>query len=150
MENPKKQSAFDKVEAFIRKTLVPIANKVDSNPYLTAIKKGMVVMTPVLLLGSIAAIFPSIPEFIKTQAVANWFENYGYIFGIISKVSLGLVGLYAVLAISYFLSEHYKLYTVGSMMLSAIAFLIVAMDVDKTAISLLLTWIQKGCSPPFS
>jgi PTS system cellobiose-specific IIC component len=130
MENPKKQGAFEKVEGFIRKTLVPIANKVDSNPYLTAIKKGMVVMTPVLLLGSIAAIFPSIPEFIKTQAVANWFENYGYIFGIISKVSLGLVGLYAVLAISYFLSEHYKLYTVGSMMLSAIAFLIVAMDVD--------------------
>ena len=112
MENPKKQGAFEKVEAFIRKTLVPVANKVDNNPYLTAIKKGMVVMTPVLLLGSIAAIFPSIPEFIKTQAVANWFENYGYIFGIISKVSLGLVGLYAVLAISYFLSEHYKLYTV--------------------------------------
>ena len=130
MENPKKQGAFEKVEGFIRKTLVPIANKVDSNPYLTAIKKGMVVMTPVLLLGSIAAIFPSIPEFIKTPGVASWFENYGYIFGIISKVSLGLVGLYAVLAISYFLSEHYKLYTVGSMMLSAIAFLIVAMDVD--------------------
>ncbi|MBV7389491.1 PTS transporter subunit EIIC [Enterococcus sp. ALS3] len=131
MGNPQKQSAFDKVEGFIRKTLVPVANKVDNNPYLTAIKKGMVVMTPVLLLGSIAAIFPSIPEFIKTQAVANWFETYGYIFSIISKVSLGLVGLYAVLAISYFLSENYKLYTVGSMMLSAIAFLIVAMDVDE-------------------
>jgi len=130
MESPKKQGAFEKVEAFIRKTLVPVANKVDSNAYLTAIKKGMVVMTPVLLLGSVAAIFPSIPEFITTQGVANWFESYGYIFGIISKVSLGLVGLYAVLAISYFLSEHYKLYTVGSMMLSAIAFLIVAMDVD--------------------
>ncbi|MGF2147189.1 PTS sugar transporter subunit IIC [Enterococcus gallinarum] len=130
MESPKKQGAFEKVEAFIRKTLVPVANKVDSNAYLTVIKKGMVVMTPVLLLGSVAAIFPSIPEFITTQGVANWFESYGYIFGIISKVSLGLVGLYAVLAISYFLSEHYKLYTVGSMMLSAIAFLIVAMDVD--------------------
>lgn len=67
MESPKKQGAFEKVEAFIRKTLVPVANKVDSNAYLTAIKKGMVVMTPVLLLGSVAAIFPSIPEFITTQ-----------------------------------------------------------------------------------
>lgn len=126
-----KKSAFDKVEDFIRKTLVPVANKVDNNPYLTAIKKGMVVMTPVLLLGSIAAIFPSIPELIKTQGVASWFEHNGYIFDLISKVSLGLVGLYAVLAISYFLSESYKLYTVGSMMLSAIAFLIVAMQVDE-------------------
>ena len=86
MESPKKQGAFEKVEAFIRKTLVPVANKVDSNAYLTAIKKGMVVMTPVLLLGSVAAIFPSIPEFITTQGVANWFESYGYIFGIISRI----------------------------------------------------------------
>ncbi len=39
MESPKKQGAFEKVEAFIRKTLVPVANKVDSNAYLTAIKK---------------------------------------------------------------------------------------------------------------
>ncbi len=131
MKQEKKQGTFEKFEDFIRRTLVPIANKVDRNPYLTAIKKGMVVMTPVLLLGSIAAIFPSIPEFIKAPSVTNWFENYGYVFDLISKVSLGLVGLYAVLAISYFLSESYKLYTIGSMMLSAIAFLIVAMDVDK-------------------
>ncbi|WP_159721418.1 PTS sugar transporter subunit IIC [Enterococcus sp. CSURQ0835] len=127
----KKESTFDKVEGFIRKTLVPIANKVDNNPYLTAIKKGMVVLTPALLLGSIAAIFPSIPEFIKAASVQNWFEQYGYIFSLLSKVSLGLVGLYAVLAIAYFLSEEWKLYTIGSMILSAIGFLLVSMDLDK-------------------
>lgn len=126
-----KVSAFDKVEGFIRKTLVPVANKVDNNVYLTAIKKGMVVLTPALLLGSVAAIFPSIPEFIKASAVQNWFDQYGYIFGLLSKVSLGLVGLYAVLAIAYFLSEQLKLYTIGSMILAAIGFLLVAMDVDE-------------------
>ncbi|EOL44656.1 PTS system, lactose/cellobiose family IIC component [Enterococcus phoeniculicola] len=127
----KKISTFDKVEEFIRKTLVPIANKVDNNDYLTAIKKGMVVLTPALLLGSIAAIFPSIPEFIKVTAVQNWFEQYGYVFGLLSKVSLGLVGLYAVLSISYFLSEQWKLYTIGSMILSAIGFLLISMDLDE-------------------
>lgn len=131
MEESKKVSKFDKIEKFISRTLVPVANKVDSNPYLTAVKKGMVVLTPVLLLGSMAAIFPSIPEVISAQGVQNWFEHYGYIFSLISKVSLGLVGLYALLAISYFLSESFKLYTVGSMLLSAIAFLLVALDVDE-------------------
>ncbi|MBL1229176.1 PTS sugar transporter subunit IIC [Enterococcus sp. BWB1-3] len=126
-----KVSAFDRVEGFIRRTLVPVANKVDNNAYLTAIKKGMVVLTPALLLGSVAAIFPSIPEFINAAPVQNWFEQYGYIFGLLSKVSLGLVGLYAVLAIAYFLSEQWKLYTIGSMILSAIGFLLVAMDVDE-------------------
>ena len=126
-----KVSTFEKIEGFIRKTLVPVANKVDNNAYLTAIKKGMVVLTPALLLGSVAAIFPSIPEFIKAAPIENWFEHYGYIFGLLSKVSLGLVGLYAVLAISYFLSEQWKLYTIGSMILSAIGFLLVAMDIDE-------------------
>jgi PTS system, lactose/cellobiose family IIC component len=126
-----KVSTFEKIEGFIRKTLVPVANKVDNNAYLTAIKKGMVVLTPALLLGSVAAIFPSIPEFIKAAPVEQWFDHYGYIFGLLSKVSLGLVGLYAVLAISYFLSEQWKLYTIGSMILSAIGFLLVAMDVDE-------------------
>lgn len=126
-----KNGAFAKFEAVIQKTLVPIANKVDKQPHLTAIKKGMVVLTPVLLLGSMAAIFPSIPEFIKTAGVENWFAHYGYIFDLISKLSLGMIGLYAVLGISFFLSEHYKLYTVGSMLLSAIAFLLLALDVDK-------------------
>ncbi|MGX7419547.1 PTS sugar transporter subunit IIC [Carnobacterium gallinarum] len=135
------EGLFAKFEAVIQKTLVPIANKVDNQPHLTAIKKGMVVLTPVLLLGSIAAIFPSIPEFIPNQGVVNWFEQYGYIFSLISKVSLGLVGLYAVLGISYFLSEHYKLYTVGSMLLATIAFLLLALDIDDSG-NLIATYLD--------
>lgn len=127
----KKVSAFDKLEGLIRKTLVPVANKIDRNPYLTAVKKGMVVLTPALLLGSIASIFPSIPQLIQAEGVQKWFETNGYLFDLLSKVSLGLVGLYAVLAISYFLSEQWKLYTIGSMVLSAIGFLLVSMDLDE-------------------
>ncbi len=128
---PSNHTGFSKFESIIQKTLVPFANKVDNQPYLNSIKKGMVVLTPVLLLGSFAAIFPSIPQFIKTAGVVKWFAANGYIFDIISKVSLGLMGLYAVLAISYFLSERYKLYTIGSMLLSVIAFLILALQIDK-------------------
>ena len=75
---------------------MPVANKVDSNAYLTAIKKGMVVMTPVLLLGLLQLFFRLFLSSLLHIGAANWFESYGYIFGIISKVSLGLVGLYAV------------------------------------------------------
>ncbi|MGO2100768.1 PTS sugar transporter subunit IIC [Vagococcus salmoninarum] len=121
---------FGKIEGIIGKTLVPIANKVDNQPHLTAIKKGMVVLTPVLLLGSMAAIFPSLPEFIKAASVQNWFEQYGYIFSLINKATLGLVGLYAVMGISYFLSEEYELYTIGSMSLSLIGFLLVSLNID--------------------
>ncbi|WP_314062134.1 PTS transporter subunit EIIC [uncultured Vagococcus sp.] len=129
MENGK--GFFGKIEGLIGKTLVPIANKVDNQPHLTAVKKGMVVLTPVLLLGSMAAIFPSIPEFIQTSGVQNWFETYGYIFDLITKATLGLVGLYAVMGISYFLSEQYQLYTIGSVCLSLIGFLLVSLNVDE-------------------
>lgn len=126
----KESTFFDKFEAVIRKTLVPIANKIDNQPHLNAVKKGMVVLTPMLLLGSISAIFPSIPEFIRIPGVINWFEQYGYLFDLITTISLGFIGLYAVMGISYFLSSRYELYTIGAMVLALIAFLLLAVGYD--------------------
>lgn len=47
---------FDKFEAFMSKYFIPLANKMDRNIYLSAIKKSMVAMTPILIIGSFALI----------------------------------------------------------------------------------------------
>ena len=49
---------FDKFEAFMSKYFMPLANKMDKNIYLGAIKKAMVAMTPILIIGS----FRRIPD----------------------------------------------------------------------------------------
>ncbi|WP_297437909.1 PTS sugar transporter subunit IIC [uncultured Clostridium sp.] len=122
---------FGKFEAFIRKYLMPVANKIDKQPHLSAVKKGMVVLTPILLLGSLAYPLKTIKNvFENNMAVQNWFEHNVYLIDLLIKLSLGMIGLYAVLAISYFLSEHYKIYTIGSVALSAFAYMLVTVSFD--------------------
>ena len=41
-----------KFESFMEKYLTPIANKMDNQVHLSAVKKAMVAMTPLLLIGS--------------------------------------------------------------------------------------------------
>ena len=109
---------FEKFESIIKKILVPIAEKIDKQPHLTAVKKGMVVLTPILLLGSMAYPLKTLKNiFASSQMVQDWFANNVYLIDLLIKFSLGFVGVYAVIAISYFLSERYKIYTVGAVTL---------------------------------
>ena len=57
---------FDKFEAFMNKYLTPIANKMDKQVHLSAIKKAMVAMTPLLIIGSFCLIPEAIPNMIGT------------------------------------------------------------------------------------
>lgn len=43
---------FDKFRAFMNKYLTPLANKMDKQVHLSAIKKSMVALTPLLIIGS--------------------------------------------------------------------------------------------------
>jgi PTS system, lactose/cellobiose family IIC component len=105
--------------------LMPIAHAIDKQPHMNAVKKGMVVLTPFLLIGSFFVATFAIPDTLpKGHPIGVWFDAHAAIFNLPVKLSLGLIGLYAVMAIAYFLSEHYKLYTVGSMALATSAFLI--------------------------
>ena len=125
-------SLFKKFESVIKKILVPIAEKIDKQPHLTAVKKGMVVLTPILLLGSMAYPLKTLQNiFSHSEFVQNLFLNHGYLIDLLIKFSLGFVGIYAVIAIAYFLSETYKIYTIGSVSLALFSFMIMTSSVNK-------------------
>ncbi|MGL4676899.1 MAG: PTS sugar transporter subunit IIC [Brevinema sp.] len=120
---------FQGFEQMIRTILVPIAEKIDQQPHLSAVKKGMVVLTPILLLGSLAYPLYTIPNlFPNSIGIQEWFAQNSYLIQLLIKLSIGLVGLYGVIGISYFLSESYKIYTVGSVVLSVFAFLMLTVQ----------------------
>lgn len=115
----------------ISRVLVPIAEKIDRQPHLTAVKKGMVVLTPILLLGSMAYPLKALKNvFSDSQAVQQWFIHNNYLIDLLIKFSLGFIAIYTVIAVAYFLSEGYKIYTVGSVTLSLFAFLIMTASVN--------------------
>lgn len=115
---------FAKFEAFMNRVFTPIAHKVDNQRHLSAIKAGMVAMTPFTILGSFFAIISALPNMIgENNPVSQFILNNAEILDLPVTLSIGLIGLYACMCISFNLGNHYKLYIPGCVTLSTFAFL---------------------------
>ena len=115
---------FDKFEKFMNRYLTPIANKMDKQQHLNAIKKSMVAMTPILIIGSLFAVIPALPNMLpQGNFISNFITSNAEIIDLPVTLSLGLMGLYVCLAIAYALGEHYKLYIPGCITLAGFGFL---------------------------
>lgn len=124
---------FNKFEAFMNRFFMPIAHKVDNQRHLSAIKAGMVAMTPFTILGSIFTIIPALPNMLGPKnAVSQFITGNAALFDLPVKLSIGMIGLYACLSIAYNLGNHYKLYIPGCVTLSGFAFLMVVATFNKT------------------
>lgn len=55
---------YSKFENFMKKYLAPLADKMDKEVHLSAVKKAMVAMTPLLIIGSFCLIPEAIPNMI--------------------------------------------------------------------------------------
>lgn len=52
----RKKTMYSKFENFMKKYLAPLADKMDKEVHLSAVKKAMVAMTPLLIIGSFCLI----------------------------------------------------------------------------------------------
>ncbi len=101
---------FSRFEAMMNRIFLPIAHKVDNQPHLSAIKAGMVAMTPFTILGSFFAILPALPNMLgQNNAISQFILNNDEIVNLPVTLSIGMIGLYSCMAISYNLGNHYKL-----------------------------------------
>lgn len=128
---------FNKFEAFMNKYLMPIAQKVDKQRHLGAIKAAMVAMTPFTILGSFFAIIPALPNMIgEDNPVSQFILSNAALLDLPVTLSIGMMSIYVVMCISYNLGNHYKLYIPGCITLSTFAFLFVAADTVEGGISI--------------
>ncbi|MEG0329722.1 MAG: PTS transporter subunit EIIC [Longicatena sp.] len=123
---------FDKFENFMNKYLTPIANKMDKQVHLSAIKKAMVAMTPLLIIGSFCLIPDAIPNMIGLEnPISVWILANIDIIYIPYNVGMGLMSIYVTAIIAYHLATSYKLDIPGSMSMAIIAFLMMAVEYTK-------------------
>lgn len=121
---------FAKFEAFMNRVFTPLAHKVDNQRHLSAIKAGMVAMTPFTILGSIFAVLPALPNMIgENNPISKFILNNAAILDLPVTLSIGLIGLYACMCIAYNLGNHYKLYIPGCITLATFAFLFLVADI---------------------
>jgi len=130
---------FSKFEAFMNKYLTPIANKMDKQVHLSAVKKSMVAMTPLLIIGSFCLIPEAIPNMIgENNAVSQWILANLDIIYIPYNVGMALMSLYVTVIIAFHLSNSYKQDVPGSVTMALISFLMMTVQytedggIDKT------------------
>ena len=123
---------FKTFEAFMNKYFTPVADWMDANIYLSAVKKAMVAMTPLLIIGSFALIPAAIPNMIgQNNPISQWIIQYGAVITIPSTVGMGLMALYVSAIIGYHLALSKHLDVPGCISMAVMSFLILAVNFTK-------------------
>ena len=90
-------------------TIAPIATKMTSNRYLSAIKEGFFGSTPILIAGSIFLLFTSLPFNGYTEFMTNIFgKKWMDFFYLPYQASFNLMSIYVVVGMARSLSKYYK------------------------------------------
>ncbi len=110
----------------LQDTLLPLAQKLDNNKYLAAIKNGFFAAMPLLIIGSIFLLITQIPikpylDFMAKVLGDDWM-NY---FLKVNSMAMDIMSLYVIFGISKHLGEHYGLDGVSAQTAAVFAFLII-------------------------
>ena len=118
---------MDKFTQFLEEKLMPVAGKVANQRHLAAIKDGMVITLPFIIVGSVFLILGNLP----IPALANFYTNNAT-GQVIARwlsypvdVTFNLLGFIACIGISYKLAQYYKLDEVSGVILSLLSFFLV-------------------------
>lgn len=136
---------FKKFEAFMNKYFIPLAHKVDNQIHLRAIKAGMVAMIPFTIIGSFFAILPALPNMLaKTNPISQAILANEALFDLAITLSIGFIGLYSCIAITYNLARSYKLNIAGAVTLSIFGYLFMTVVLTKDGGLSLANFGSKG------
>ncbi|MEG0329044.1 MAG: PTS transporter subunit EIIC [Longicatena sp.] len=118
---------MNKLEAILSKWLLPIAAKLEMNPQLTAIRRGMMTLVPVTLIGSIPTLFlqlPAIPN------MPQWFVDGANFLAKVTQpmafATMGCLAVYVAIFVGYYYAQQRKVWEIGSIVVAVAAFIIMA------------------------
>lgn len=125
---------MEKFNAFIEQRLMPIAAKMSSNKALVAIRDGITLSMPLLIIGSIFMIVASFP----VPGWEAWLGDIG-VAGYLWKGvdgSFSLLGMVAAFGIAYSYSKQEKVDGVASGLISLASFITVTPYVNSSTVAL--------------
>jgi len=90
----------------LENVLLPLADKLNNNRYLTALRDGFMVALPVIIFGSIFVVIANFP-FLDKLLSQSAYEAYQSALGPASAATLSIMGLFVIVGIGYKLLQHY-------------------------------------------
>jgi len=101
---------MNRMSSFLEEKFMPVMARVGEQRHLQAIRDGIVLTTPLVIIGSLFLILGNMPipgyaEFMAGIFGANWQSNLSYPVG----VTFDLLAIFVALGVAYRLAERYKL-----------------------------------------
>jgi PTS system cellobiose-specific IIC component len=110
----------------IDKYLMPVAEKLNNNVYLTVIRDAFMLTLPLIIFGSIFVVIANLPCWSKDQIAT--LSNY---IGAASNSTMSIMALFVVFGIGYNLSKHYKIEAIYGAAVSVAAFILLTPTIVK-------------------
>ncbi len=126
---------MDKIMNFLDKHLMPIADKLNNNKYLAALREGFMLSLPLIIFGSIFVVISNLPYLDKFLGVAGLNELKSLL-GAASNSTMSIMTMFVVLGIGYSLSKQYKVEAVYGGAVALASFIILTpttLQFGKTA-----------------
>lgn len=120
-----------KLELFLQEKMLPVAAKLGSNKGLIAIRDGITLAMPLIIIGSLLMVIASFP----VPGWEGWLGSIGvsdYLWKGVDS-SFGLIGLIASFGIAYSFTKQYNVDGIGSGIISLSAFILVTPFVTSDA-----------------
>ncbi len=131
----------------IDKYLMPIAEKLNNNVYLTVIRDAFMLTLPLIIFGSVFVVIANLPCWSKDQIAT--LNNY---IGAASNSTMSIMALFVVFGIGYNLSKHYKIEAIYGAAVSVAAFILLTPTIvkgKKEAIDSVLAFDRLGAKGLF-
>lgn len=111
--------------------MVPVAVKLDGNRYITAIKDGFFGVMSLLIIGSFFLLLGNIPVAGYADFMASWLgENWKSYFNVPYDITMNIMTLYVIIAMSRSLARTYKLDSISAISSALVAFLLLTPFVE--------------------
>lgn len=95
-----------KIMQFMERFFLPIADKLNNNRYLSALRDGFMVALPIIIFGSIFVVIANIP-FLDQLLSEDAYNAYKDALGPASAATLSIMGMFVIAGIAYKLTVYY-------------------------------------------
>ncbi len=100
-----------KFQETLMKYMMPIANRVEQQKHLQAIKDGMIAIIPIIIIGSISLLPLAVANLLGSGPVYDFLSKNMGIFTYAGKFSMDMLSVYAAFFIAAALAKSYGIYT---------------------------------------
>ena len=142
-------SFMDKLQEWMGIHVMPVADKMNNQPHLKAIRNAMTLLIPLTIVGGFAVLLaqPPITEGSTNPILLAWQSmalSLGNYLWVPYFLTMGALSLYTVAGVAYFLAENYGLNAFVNAIMALATFLIVSDAYDGETGSLILGQFGAG------